>query len=92
VPFVPDTFSKVEVVATYQLSNINRVKMENLFHRIFAAAQLDITIPDRFGKPIRPREWFAVPLPVIDEVVQRIRDGSITRVVYDPETASLKPI
>jgi hypothetical protein len=84
--------AKVEVVATYKLSNINRVKMENLFHRIFAAAQLDITIPDRFGKPIRPREWFAVPLPVIDEAVQRIVDGTITQVVYDPKTASLKPI
>jgi hypothetical protein len=84
--------AKVEVVATYKLSNINRVKMENLFHRIFAAAQLDITIPDRFGKPIRPREWFAVPLQVIDEAVQRIVDGTITQVVYDPKTASLKPI
>jgi hypothetical protein len=84
--------AKVEVVAMYKLSNINRVKMENLFHRIFAAAQLDITIPDRFGKPIRPREWFAVPLPVIDEAVQRIVDGTITQVVYDPKTASLKPI
>lgn len=84
--------AKVEIVATYKLSNINRIKMENLFHRIFAAAQLDVILPDRFGKPFRPREWFAVPLPVIDEAVQRIRDGSITRVVYDPQTASLKPI
>lgn len=84
--------AKVEIAATYKLSNINRVKMENLFHRIFAAAQLDITLPDRFGRPFRPREWFVVPLPVIDEAVQRIRDGSITQVVYDPQTASLKPI
>lgn len=84
--------AKVEVVATYKLSNINRVKMENLFHKLFAAAQLDITLPDRFGKPFRPREWFVVPLPVIDEAVQRILDGSITRVVYDPQTVSLKPI
>lgn len=75
----------------YKLANINRVKLENLFHRIFAAAQLDVTIPDRFGKPIRPREWFVVPLPVIDESVRRILDGTITQMVYDPQTASLKP-
>lgn len=84
--------AKVEVVATYKLSNINRVKLENIFHRIFAAAQLDITIPDRFGKSIHPREWFVVPLPVIDEVVNRIRDGSITEVIYDPQSARLKTI
>jgi hypothetical protein len=79
----------VEVVASYKLSGINRTKLENLFHRIFASAQLDLTIHDRFGHPVRPREWFLVPLSVIDEAMQRILDGSITNVAYDPATASL---
>jgi len=79
----------VEVVASYKLAGINRTKLENLFHRIFAPAQLDLTIHDRFGNPVRPREWFLVPLHVIDEMVQRIRDGSISAVTYDPKTARL---
>ena len=79
----------VEVVATYKLHNLNRVRLENIFHRLFSAAQLDLTIEDRFGHPVKPREWFLVPLHVIDEAVQRIRDGSITEVVYDPKTAQL---
>jgi hypothetical protein len=79
----------VEVVATYKLAGVNRTKLENLFHRIFAAAQLDLTIQDRFGHPVRPREWFLVPLHAIDEAVQRIRDGSIADVTYDPKVASL---
>jgi hypothetical protein len=33
-----------------------------------------------------------VPLPVIDEVVDKIRDGSITEFEYDPATASLKKV
>ena len=79
----------VEIVATYKLHNLNRIKLENIFHRLFGAAQLDLTIEDRFGNPVKPREWFLVPLHVIDEAVQRIRDGSITEVVYDPMTAQL---
>ena len=79
----------VEVVATYKLHNLNRTKLENIFHRVFAAAQLDLTIEDRFGNPVQPREWFLAPLQVIDEAVQRIRDGSITEVIYDPKTARL---
>ncbi len=79
----------VEVVATYKLHNLNRTKLENIFHRLFGAAQLDLTIEDRFENPVKPREWFLVPLQVIDEAVQRIRDGSITEVVYDPKTAQL---
>ena len=79
----------VEIVATYKLAGINRTKLENVFHRIFASAQLDLTIQDRFGHPVRPQEWFLVPLHAIDEAVQRIRDGSITDLVYDPTTARL---
>jgi hypothetical protein len=71
------------------LAEINRTKLESLFHRIFALAQLDLTIQDRFGHPVRPQEWFLVPLHVIDEAVQRIRDGSIMDVVYDPQSARL---
>ena len=79
----------VEVVATYKLHNLNRTRLENIFHRLFGAAQLDLTIQDRFGNPVKPREWFLVPLHVVDEAVKRIRDGSITDVVYDPTTARL---
>lgn len=81
--------AKVEVVATYKLLNLNRTKLENIFHRLFGAVQIDLTIEDRFGNPVKPREWFLVPLQVIDETVQRIRDGSITGVIYDPKTARL---
>jgi hypothetical protein len=79
----------VEVVATYRLSDIKRSRMENLFHRIFAPAQLDLTIHNPFGTAFRPREWFLVPLHVIDEAVRRILDGSIAGVVYDPGLARL---
>lgn len=79
----------VDIVATYKLVGINRTKLEKLLHRIFAAAQLDLIIRDRFGKPVKPREWFLVPLPVIDEVVACLRDGAITDLIYDPQTANL---
>lgn len=79
----------VDVVATYKLAGINRVKLENLFHRIFAAARLNITIPDRFGKPVVPREWYLVPISAIDAAVERLHDGTITEFTYDPEKAAL---
>lgn len=80
----------VEVVATYKLVGINKHKMEALFHKLFAPAQLELTIEDRFGHPVKPREWFLVPLHVIDEAVKRIMDGSIAGVIYDPASASLR--
>jgi hypothetical protein len=79
----------VEIIATYELFNINRARLENLIHRIFDRARLDIEIKDRFGQPVVPREWFLVPLFVINEAVEKIRDGTITGYSYDPKTASL---
>jgi hypothetical protein len=60
-----------------------------MFHRLFGAAQLDLTIEDRLGHPIKSREWFLLPMPVIDEAVRRIRHSSIADVVYDPKTTRL---
>lgn len=80
----------VEIIAEYKLFNINRAKLEKLIHRFFASAQFDITINDRFGNPVRPREWFLVPLAVIDQAVEKIVDGSLKDFEYDPKTASLR--
>lgn len=79
----------VEIVATYELYNINRTRLENLIHRVFVNARLDIEVKDRFGQPVIPREWFLVPMFVVDEAIEKIKDGTITGYTYDPETASL---
>lgn len=79
----------VEVIATYQLYNINRTKLENIIHRVFESAKLDIEIKDRFDQPVIPREWFLVPLSVVDEAVERIKDGTIGEYVYNPKEAKL---
>ena len=81
--------ANVEIVATYELFNINRTKLESLIHRVFGPAQLQIEIKDRFGKPVVPREWFLVPRFVMNEAVEKIKDGSITGYVYDPKAAAL---
>ena len=82
----------VETVAAYDLFNINRIKLENIIHRVFDPARLDIEIKDRFGNPIKPREWFLVPRFVIDEAVDRIKDGTIEDYVYDPKLAALRQV
>ena len=79
----------VEVVATYDLYGIEPVKLENLIHRVFSSVQLDIEITDRFGKKVKPREWFMVPLPVVDELIAAIQSGRAEGLRYDPLQAKL---
>jgi hypothetical protein len=44
---------------------------------------------DRFGRPVIPREWFIVPLFMVDKAVEKIKDGTIANCVYDPKQAKL---
>lgn len=82
--------AEVEVVAEYQLVGVAPAQFEKLLHRVLAAAQLDLTIKDRFGKPVHPREWFLVPLGVIEEIIERIMDGTIVDHTYNPSAARLE--
>ena len=45
-----------------------------------------------YGFLVISAAFFLVPLYVIDEVVDKIRDGSIVAFEYDPASASLKRI
>jgi hypothetical protein len=38
---------------------------------------------------VEPREWFLVPLGVIEEAIQRVSDGTIEGFRYDPGTARI---
>lgn len=79
----------VEIIATYELSNISRSKLEGIIHKFFDAARINIEIKDRFGNPVVPKEWFLVPLFIIDEVIERIKNGSIVRCRYDVKSGKI---
>lgn len=83
--------AEVDVVATYKLYDVHRTRLEALIHRVLNKVRFDAEIPDRFGKPVRPREWFLVPLPIIDEIVARIADGTLAGMIYDPQSVGLIP-
>lgn len=81
----------VEIVQTFKLANINRRKLEELLHQFFAPARLEVDLLDRFGAKVEPREWFLVPLAVVQEAIDILIQGTILDYRYDPETATLQP-
>lgn len=82
----------VEIVATFQLTNINRHKLEALLHKFFGEVRLDMELIDRFETPVKRREWLFVPFKVIEQVVEKINDGTLDQFRYNLETASLAPL
>lgn len=81
----------VKVVAEFEIYNIKARSIEKLLHAYFDKARAEITIPDRFGKLVKSREWFMVPRSAIKEAVDRLIDGSLGATIYDPLSARLMP-
>lgn len=81
--------SDVEVVATFKLANINAKRLEALIHKFFAGARLDLKIQDRFGIEVESREWFLLPINVIEEAIEKIAAGNITDFRYDPASGQI---
>jgi len=81
----------VHPVLTLEAINLNPNKFENIVHRFFSQARLDIQILDRFGKAVHPREWFMLPLEIIEQAIPMILDGSIVHHVYDHKACKIKP-
>ena len=83
----------VELVANYALpESVVPHKLEKLIHKVLQSAQLDINIEDRFGKPVKPQEWFLVPLEIIEEIITQLKNGKLTEYIYDINKATLVPI
>jgi len=80
----------VEIVDSYRLSNLHQTRLENLLHRFFSSGRLDLELTDRFGNGVEPREWFLVPLPVIQEAIQKLIDGTIESYQYNSETVAIE--
>lgn len=83
-------FAEVKKVKNYCCYNINADKLEQLLHRFFAATCLNIDLFDERGQRINPREWFVVPLDVIEEAIELILNGTIVNYKYDVENKKIE--
>lgn len=60
----------VEVVASWRVYNVKTSTLEALIHKLFSSVQLQVTIDGQ-----RPKEWFVVPLNIIEQAITDIING-----------------
>jgi hypothetical protein len=80
----------VEIVATYELKNLPRRQVEDLLHRFFAPAQpAELFVVDRFGKKIRPKEWFYVLPEHVGQAAELIKSRTLHQYQYEPQNQQI---
>lgn len=82
----------VALVATYQCFNVNLPKVERLLHRFFDAATVKVQVKDSAGSYTTPKEWFSVPLEVIEDAVHLLISGSIVGYRYNATTQQIEAV
>ena len=80
----------VKIQASYKVVNMNSQKFEDLIHQLLKPVQFQVSVYDDKGIEHQPQEWFVVPLPVVDVIIQKIVDGSIVGYTYNPTLECLE--
>ena len=80
----------VEIVASYKVINLNSQKFEDIIHKVLKSVQMNIKVYDGDGVEHQPREWFVVPFSIVENIIQRVLDGTIVNYIYNPKQQCLE--
>ena len=80
----------VKIVAKYKVVNMNSQMFEYLVHQLLMSVQFQVYVYDEQGIEHQPQEWFVVPLPVVDVIIQKIMNGTIVGYTYNPQLECLE--
>ena len=73
----------VKIESSWVCYNMNARKFESLIHQFFGHTCLEVDVFDNEGKRHNPREWFIVPVDVIEQAILLIMSGEIVNFKYD---------
>lgn len=79
----------VKIVSAYKTFNLDPQKFEKLVHNFFSERCLDIKIADKNGNYKKPKEWYIVPINIIEKAVQLIINNQIENYKFDHLTSKI---
>ena len=77
--------AEVELVSSFRCYNMNTATLEDEIHAFLDEVRMKIEVFDSEGKVHKPREWFQVPIQVIEETVNLIVNENIDDYYYEPK-------
>lgn len=79
----------VRIVSVYETYNMNTQKLEQIVHKFFGKVCLNVDIFGSDAKRYTPREWFILPLEIIEQTIELIITGEIVDYRYNEKTEEL---
>lgn len=82
----------VRIEASYKIINMGSHRFETLIHQVLGAVQLQVSVMDGKGNICHPKEWYIVPMHMIENIIARILDGTIVHYIYNPQLKCLEKV
>lgn len=79
----------VRVVLTARCYNLNVRNLEGNIHKFFGKSNVDFTVKDGAGNDHHPKEWFVVPLDIIEKAIELVKEDRIQEYRYEPSMNSI---
>ena len=76
----------VKIISAYKTFNLDPQKFEKIVHNFFSERCLDVKIADKKGNYKKPKEWYIVPISVIEEIIQLIINNQHLKFRFDHVT------
>ncbi len=73
----------VKIVSSYKTFNLNPQKFEDLIHQVFSIRRLDIKVANKEGNLKQPKEWYIVPIRIIEQAIELIINKQIQNYKFD---------
>jgi len=73
----------VKIISTYKVFNLSPKKVEDIIHDFFKDRCLEIKVTDNSRLNRNPKEWYVVPIEIIEQSIQLIINNEITKYRYD---------
>ena len=84
--------SPVKIVSTYKVFNFSPRKFESVIHSFFKDRCLDVKVADNSQINRKPKEWYVVPLQIIDQVIQLIINNEISNYRFNKTSSKIEKI
>lgn len=75
--------ASVKIISTYKIFNQSPKKIEDIIHYFFRDRCLDIKVADNSRLNRNPKEWYVVPIGIIEQSIQLIINNEIAKYRYD---------
>lgn len=76
-------FSPADLLHSFELKGLDPMKVEQVIHAFFGSVRMNITLQDRFEKPVSVNEWFLLNPSLVEEALALILSGELNYHRFD---------